>query len=428
MLLCDPYQDLHIFWGKGHESGSEIYYRTDKDGGLSTPVDVLAMPDDQAVNLSVAVTSPDNMVHLVWEDQYTLGNVYYSRAPLADAANPKAWDEPRLLIAPAESVGIYADRSGSLHLIYSLFEAGGNMNTVYHMRSVDSGITWSEPTLVYQVATAEPSYVLASQAIDEAGRMYVGISLRSQDYGVYSEVGYIRSPDTGQTWEPYRVIAKQSEATPNIQNMVPFPFGKDEIHLTWHDPRRMHMWSSDGGVTWSNPSEIIQLGAGFGGANYLAKDSAGVLRAVTGVNGGIYVSTFAGSRWLVPERIENRRMDPHDQQMVVCQGNQLHVMYDNRLEADSNVWYAHRQVDAPHVERSPIPTPKARSATVSVSPEAHQASPTAEPAATSIPTPPLTDVRPPAISESALAPLLVPTASVIVLFSVVLAMRTRRRR
>ena len=101
--------------------------------------------------------------------------------------------------------------------------------------------------------------------------MYVGISLRSQDYGVYSEVGYICSPDTGQTWESYRVIAKQSEATPNIQNMVPFPFGKDEIHLTWHDPRRMHMWSSDGGVTWSNPSEIIQLGAGFGGANYLAK-------------------------------------------------------------------------------------------------------------------------------------------------------------
>ena len=295
--------------------------------------------------------------------------------------------------------GIFADKSGALHLIYNSFETGGYMNQVYHMRSTDSGLTWGEPELVYQVATEVPSYLITVAAIDESGRIHMGITLRSQDYGVYSELGYMRSLDTGQTWQPYQVIAKQSEATPNVSVIAPFAFGKDEIHLTWHDPRRMHMWSSNGGVTWSKPIEIIQLGAGFGGANFLAKDSAGVLRAATGVANGVYVSTFANSQWGAAEQIENRNMDPHSQILVVCQGNQLNVMYDDRVKLDTTVWYAHKEVDAPHLERSPIPTPQARSATISASPEAHQASPTAEPAATSIPTRPLTAVSSQAISE-----------------------------
>ena len=307
MLLCDPYQNLHVLWGKGHESGSEIYYRTDKDGSLSAPLDVLALPDPLAIGLSAVVTTPDPTIHLVWTNQYIHGDIYYSRAPLAEASNTKAWDKPRLLISPADSVGgIYADKSGVLHLIYASFETDGYINTVYHVRSTDNGLTWGEPALVYQVTTEMPSFLIPTAAIDESGRMYVGITLRSQDYGVYSGVGYIRSLDTGQTWQPYQMVAKQSEATPNVSVIAPFAFGKDEIHLTWHDPRRMHMWSSDGGVTWSNPGEIIQLGAGFGGANFLAKDSAGVLRAVTGVVGGVYVSTFNGTQWLVPERIEGR--------------------------------------------------------------------------------------------------------------------------
>ena len=427
-LLCDPYQNLHVLWGKSHADGSEIYYRTDKDGSLSAPVDVLAVPDNLAVQLSAAISAPDTTIHLIWANRYVQGSVYYSRAPLADAANTRAWDQPRLLVSQADSVGIFADKSGALHVIYASFEAGGYMNAVYHMRSVDSGLTWSEPALVYQVAAAEPSYLITTAAIDEAGRMYVGITLRSQDYGVNSELGYIRSLDTGQTWQPYQVIAKQSEATPNVSVITPFAFGKDEIHLTWHDPRRMHMWSSDGGVTWSNPVEIIQLGAGFGGANYLAKDSAGVLRVVTGVASGIYVSTFANSRWLTPERIENRRMDPHGQEMVVCQGNQLHIVYDDRVLRDTTVWYAHKQVNAPHIEQIPIPPSKAPSATITVSPEAHQASPTAEPTVTAERTPPLIDLTPPAISESALAPLLISTTSVVILISAALAWRERRRR
>ncbi len=424
VLFCDAFQNLHIFWGKGHEGGAEIYYRTDKDGSLSAPVDVLATSDELAVNLSVAVTAPDGVVHLVWTDRDVQGSVYYSRAPLADAANVRAWDAPRLLVAPAGSVRINADKSGVLYLFYASFEAQGYRSAVYQMRSVDGGLTWSAPTSIYEIATIEPSYLLASAIIDDAGRIHIGITQRSQVYGLYFKVGYLRSPDTGQTWEPYRAIAKQSETMPLISDIAPFAFGKDEVHLTWHNPRRMHMWSTDGGVTWSNPVEIIRLDAGFGGLNFLAKDSAGVLRAVTSVNSGVFVSTFDGAQWSAHERIENRHMDPHGQRMVVCQGNRLHVVYDNRLEVDTTVWYAHKDVDAPHLDRSSIPPSIAALPADTLMPAA---SPTPQTPGLATNAIPAIDVGPPQITKSVAAPLLLPTVLAFILILATFAWRRMRQ-
>jgi hypothetical protein len=424
-IICDPNQNLHILWGKSHSNGSEIYYRTDASGTLSAPIDVLASSDPLAVRLSAALT-PDWTLHLLWQNGYIRGDVYYSRVPLAEAGDPRAWDPPRLLVSQVDSVGILPDNSGSLHLVYGASDADGYRNSVYQMRSDDDGLSWSDPSLIYETSSV-PSTISASPGFDAAGRMHVGITIRSQEYGVYSEVGYIRSLDGGQTWQPYQVIATQSTATPNVSVIATWVFGADEIHLTWHDPRRMDMWSNDGGTTWSNPIQIIDLGAGFGGANGLAKDSAGVLRAVTSVANGVYVSTFADSQWGAPEQIENRSMDPHGQQLVVCQGNQLNVIYDDRVVKDTTVWYSHKQVDAPHIERSPIPTPVARTNAVSVTQEAQQVLPITGTAANEELTPTLTHVTPPVASESGLAPVLISTTSTFVLICVVLGLRKLRR-
>jgi hypothetical protein len=43
--------------------------------------------------------------------------------------------------------------------------------------------------------------------------------------------------------------------------------------------------------------------------------------------------------------------------MVVCRGNELHVVYDDRVEEDTTVWYSNRRVDAPHIDQQQIPGP-----------------------------------------------------------------------
>jgi hypothetical protein len=387
VVICDAGQNVHILWGKGHDDGADIYYRTDAGGSLSQPNSVLARPDEVAIALSAAVSLPSSILHLVWQNRYIRGDVYYSSAPLAEAWDARAWSEPQLMIPEADMARIVADNAGDLHLIYGASDPEGRTNSVYHLRSEDNGRSWSEPVLMYSVASVAPSWVQLEATSDASGRIHVGITLRTQEYGVYSEVGYMRSLDGGATWAPYRAIATQNEATPNISIIAPFVFGQDEVHLTWHDPRRMHMWSFDGGTTWSNAIQIVDLGAGFGGANWLAKDSAGVLRAVTGVGNGIYVSRFANGQWLAPVQIEDRDMDPHGQQMVVCQGNQLHVVYDDRVKLDTTVWYSQTQVDAPHVEQRPLPSPAKDALPPVVAPEPQEAPPTPAPIASLVPVP-----------------------------------------
>jgi hypothetical protein len=434
-LICDPNQNLHILWTKSHANGSEIYYRTDASGALSAPIDVLAMPDPLAIHLGVTFNPRDWTLHLTWQNSYIRGDVLYSRAPLAQASDPHAWSTPTTVVPQADSAGIIADESGALHLVYGVSDTGGYSNSIYHARSDDGGLSWGEPSLIYEARSVVPSTIGAAMAFDRAGRMHVGITIRSQEYGVYSELGYMRSLDGGETWQPYRAIATQNPATPNVSVLVPWIVGENEIHLTWHDPRRMHMWSKDGGVTWSDPIRIIDLGAGFGGANFLARDSAGVLRAATGVGNGVYVSTLKGSEWGSPEQIENRSMDPHGQQLTVCQGNQLHLVYDDRVVKDTTVWYSHKQVDAPHIERSPIPTTQvsrtnevSRTNVVSASLAIQAIPPMVEPTAIAKRSPALTlnPTPPPVTAGGALAPVLLSAMAVVVLMCIVFGFRKLR--
>jgi hypothetical protein len=427
-MRCDANQNLHILWGKSRMEGSEIYYRTDAQGTLSPPIDVIAVPDTLAIRLSAAITDRDGILHLIWQNDHTGGRVYYSRVPLAAADNSREWDMPVVVLPYANSASIGTDHTGELLMVYTTSDIRGFGNTVYMMRTKDSGLTWEEAQMIYEAVEEVPSSVSAGWGFDGAGRLHLGITIRSWIYGDYSELGYLRSPDGGTTWEPYRAIAIQSETTPNVASIVPFIFGEDEIHLTWHDPRRLHIWSEDGGATWTTPIEIVRLGAGFGGANFLTKDGAGVLRAVTSVANGVYVSTFSGSEWLPPEQIENRSMDPHGQVMVVCQGNHLHIIYDDRVVEDTTVWYVHRVVNAPHIARGPVPTGETMQEDAEVLPIAPQ--PTSTPAETPTPPPPLpsSDIVPPVSSGGAVLPLVLSVIPVIVITTAVWVSRKYRGR
>lgn len=419
-LLCDPYQNLHILWGKSHDQGSDIYYRTDVNGVLSTPTDVLATSNKLAIRLSTTILETDDSIHLIWQDSYVRGNLFYSSAKISAAESPGAWMKPQLLVPQVDSARIMADSKGTLHLIYGISSADGYKNSVYYARSDDGGTSWQEPILVYEADPGVPSALSTFAAVDMAGRIHVGITLRSQEYGVASELLYTRSLDGGYTWQPAQVVATQSEATPNVAVIAPFAFGEDEIHLTWHDPRRMHMWSSDGGATWSSPVEIFSLGAGFGSVNNLAKDSAGKLYAVVGAKDAVYQLEWDGLQWIKPTRIENRSLDPHAQELVVCQGNQLHVTYDDRLVADTTVWYSTREVAAPHIAKIPLPVSAPAASSVTPTTEVLVATPVSDPNTGTRPPLNVNSSMPARGTTSQAMPLLASVGSVVILLVVVI--------
>jgi hypothetical protein len=353
-------QNLHIFWLDNGDEDSAIYYRSDLGDEWSPPQDVIVAPDNPNYDL-VALTANDSL-HLAWRG--AAGGLYYSGSPIATAANPSSWSQSRLLDTSPFNPALAAGPDGTLHLMYGSSGADELEWDVIHRSSVDNGVTWTDPRPVLTFTFPQAAYIRTEMAIDSANRIHVGLTLRSQAYGRFSEVGYLRSEDGGQTWEAYRRIDGRDETTPGIEWIAPFVLGEDEIHLTWHDPRRMHQWSKDGGTTWSTPVVITELGAAFGGANGLARDAAGTIYGVTAWSDGVFVSRWYGSYWGSRIPLDLRKIDAHGQQITMCQGNVLHVLYYDRT-GDTTVWYSSRTTSAPHLDRLPlpaVPTPTPQSA------------------------------------------------------------------
>ena len=226
VLLCDQYQNTHLLWADRSEDGAAIFYRHDRDGGWSVPADVLAVSNPVMTRLSAAISDQNDTIHLVWVNDWNRGVLHYSQAPLPNAHSPRAWSSPRHLALGAESGSIATDLEGKLHIIYGTSDSEGHWLAVEYIRSEDGGITWSDPTTAFSTSTSTPSRILSRIAVDEAGRIHVGVSIRSQEYGVYSEVGYVRSLDGGQTWGNYLLIDNLGETYQGVNILAPHAFGE----------------------------------------------------------------------------------------------------------------------------------------------------------------------------------------------------------
>lgn len=357
-ILCDQYQNTHLLWSD-RNNYSSIYYSNDVQGDWLSPTDVITSSDvnQLMLRLSSVIDNEENRIHLLWVGQWIKGILFYSNVDLLKAKDPRAWSKPLPLAIGTENGAIDVDGDDNLHIVYGVSGSDNIEVGVEYIRSADQGQSWSVPRKVFSKKAPFPTDPFAQIAIDGEGRIHVGISLRSQDYGVYSEIGYIRSLDGGQTWGDYELVDDKGTAFQGVNTISPYAFGDDEIHLTWHDPRRMHRYSIDGGSTWSEPDEIMPLGAAFGGPNALSQDSSGAIHVVTAVNGGVYSSRWDGSKWGPAERIDNRQIDPHGQEIAICQGNKLQVVYDDRGDSQK-IWYSSRTVEASKIARQPMPTPE----------------------------------------------------------------------
>ena len=274
-LMCDDYQNEHLIWASRIGEKAYLYYQTDKSGEWSEPSDIIATNDPLATGPVAVISKADNRIHLIWNSTIFGGRLYYTNAPLDSADKATSWSSPILL---HQAVGglfgaMAVEPSGALHVIYSVPNDNGLQPALEHIRSDDGGKTWSPPNTIFSTNVPTASTTYAMMTIDDAGKMHLTYNIRSFEYGAYSEMGYLTSEDNGATWTQDTRVGGKSTVAPGTDYFGVYTFGDDEIHLTWHDPERKHQYSTDGGVTWSKPAEIVSLGAAFGGYNKLVRDS-----------------------------------------------------------------------------------------------------------------------------------------------------------
>ncbi len=417
IIFCDRYQNVHVFWVERQKNAHTVYYRDDVAGTWSNPNDLFSV--STISNLTGAIT-PQDTVHLMWVSA-PVGTLGYSQAPLYYAGDAKHWQEPRILSKTASGVDLFTNQTGALYAVYNFTSPAALTHALTLIKSADNGQTWTAPNALLTFTTPIPSLVSVRGAVDGRGRIHIAYTIRSYDYAAYSRAAYLHSTDDGHTWTAPLMLGV-GEQRPGIAQLSVYVFGDDEVHLTWDAPNRLHQWSTDGGTKWSQPVDLTtdpNIGAAFGGYNELAKDSMGrlhVVFAVISVMGNVFHSTWDGTTWAAPEIIDHRPIDPNQQHIIVCQGNQLQVVYRDD-EKHSEIWYSTKQVDAPHIDRQPVPPPAAAVIPTKVPP--------------SLPTAGSNTGSPDFVSTSTSANpsgVILLTAGVVVAFFVGVALLQKRRR
>ena len=323
-ILCDQYQNLHVFWGERLETTgapkSVLFYKQYLGGSWSLPVDPLITTRFEEVHAAI---TPDNLIHLVWANSDF--EIMYLTAALGAATQIRQWAKPVILENNAYDSNIVVDNTGILYVIYTTSDTDALSHGIYYIFSVNSGKTWSLSKTIMELVTPVASTVNAQLAVDGRGRLHVVYTVRSYTYGEYSVIGYMRSIDAGGHWE-YPLTFPEASSFQGVAKIAAYTFGDDEIHLTYDIPARVHQWSYDGGETWSSVIPIvngIELGAAFGGFNQLVKDNSGVLHVVFAESRGVFHSTWNGLDWSIAELIDAPAFDPHGQTIAICQRESL---------------------------------------------------------------------------------------------------------
>lgn len=427
-VVADQAGGLHLFFPHRPETAAAYgidYLHWDGESWLG-PNSIFVNADGSNVGHVRAAIDSEQVIHLIWGGGRN--QLYYASAPAADAASALSWSQPAPLGAAITEAGIAVAPDGTLVVAFSNADA---MGTVSVTTSFDGGLTWSTPAPAALTADGiAPDAV--SVAVDDGGGLHLtwtGATLPSGEplVGVF----YARSLDSGMTWsEPLQV---DDERHGEIRAGA---VGENEIHLVWRSniggDGTFHQWSADGGDTWSAINQHDDRG-GMSGLPSFAVDSAGALHYVIGPG---YVATFRDGSLgpyidvvgggLRDEASQDPRKSPGERAvMTIATGNQLHVVFETNF---NKLWHTYRQLDVPEIPPLPLPEPQGMLAAAVPTQEA-------PPQATAVPeqAAPSAAAERPALDSSRNQPststaqiMLISLGPVVLLVGLVVLLQTRR--
>lgn len=177
-------------------------------------------------------------------------------------------------------------------------------------------------------------------------------------------VTYARSDDGGDTCNEPQVI-DSADRVDYADGYGPIfidveTHGEDGVHLIWDGAptvERNHVWSCDGGNTWSAPSLLIPeiTGAGRSGWNDMVVDSASTLHAVALKQP--WHASWSGGMWSRSTDIGTEKTRCAEwMRIALSLGNRLHVVWVERCTQPNPVWYVQGQTSAPAVAAQAVPT------------------------------------------------------------------------
>ena len=135
--------NIHVVWVELRDSFSNITYRRSTDGGL-TWEPIIIIPNQLGLKQWPDIAVWNNNIFIIWEK----GQIFYSNS----TDNGATWSNPTQLTNMTTDAGepIIGVANTNIHLTFLVWYNGGSGFAIetFYMNSTDSGLTWSEPTLL----------------------------------------------------------------------------------------------------------------------------------------------------------------------------------------------------------------------------------------------------------------------------------------
>ena len=253
-VAVDALGGINVVWSDSRDGDSDIYFARSSDGGLSwTSPDVRINDAAHATGFypSIALSSSGTIL-VAWagESADPLRNdqdIYVARSTDEGAT----WNAPAsVTTGPAAQASAFwpslaAGPNGSLLIAWSDYR-DGPMH-VFAARSLDDGITWTDPNVRVSPSTPNQEYPWA--IVTESGFGVGWIDNRNGSLDVY----YARSAD-GATWTEAPVVTVGGPMRYELRIAADGP----RVYAVWQEDRSgFGLWevhlarSDDGGGTWS---------------------------------------------------------------------------------------------------------------------------------------------------------------------------------
>jgi hypothetical protein len=356
-MVADRYGYVHAFWTETlFSNGRTVIKYARFDGTAWTKPNDIYVAGAGIKNVSPVIDQAGTL-HIAWAEGL-VGPAYYTYAPANSAFAAQAWAKPLRIDIPARPLQLRVDSKGVLHLLY----IDQTENTgVYYVHSEDGGITWSDA--LWLDPDILPGHIPDSLnfELDENDGLHAVWVYGARELGARPDwVRYIHSLDGGQTWSaPFLIDQYDEETDHNLTTAGPIMTVQGQtVHVIWAAgtlPYRYHRYSTDGGLSWSEPARIFgELhGQAFDG---FAVDRSGRVHFFGQIRYpmGIYHAYWDEGQWSRPSLVYlisedgaslGDRVHAHYTLPVVRAGNQLVLTFtDGPADGNRRLFVMYRTI------------------------------------------------------------------------------------
>ena len=362
-LVADQNRAVHAFSTQGTETSLTVFYNQwTLARGWTAPVRILSSPQKDKAKVLGAFLDARGIVHVIFFGGHEQeAEIYYARAPVANAGNARAWTRPRMIGGSAgklSSASLAGDAKGDLFVVYSGYRDG---NGLYEVHSTDRGGSWSPPKAVFLTGSADLWVYGIQASLDDRGALHAVWDVPNSS-GQAEAAYYSRLETDHEQWSVPVALATIEECLykANWASVVPYNGELLAMYNCGGPPQRWVRLSRDRGATWTSPVVAFPDRIGENGAPIFLVDSANVLHVVfanrtrDSTTHGVYHSEWSGDRWSDPDAIvsgpQGPHFDPGGVTGVVSQGNVLLVTWSQDPALSGNpISYAYTNLNVPEL-------------------------------------------------------------------------------